>query len=341
MQLSRVNASLEPRWDDYVGSRTLTVTDLAGWRHVVHQAYGLRSHFFVALDTGRVVGAIALFEFKHPLFGHYLTTAAFSNDGGLYYDAPNVRDLLVTEAKRLADELDVAYLLIRTRGVEIDGFDVDRHYRTAVVDLEGGADSVWKDTLRAKARNQVRRGQNEGFTLHAGHDQFPAFYRLFHRHMRDLGSPAHGSRFYEAIIEHLSDRARFIVARDGEAPVAGALLFEVNGTASNYHTVALRRYNRRCPNYLIYWDMISQSCARGNRLFDMGRSEDGSTQLRFKTNWGARVVELSYNYYLRKLDRIPYVDPRNPRYRLPIAVWKRLPVPLTSRLGPHLIKGLA
>ncbi len=341
MQLSRVNASLEPQWDEYVRSRTLTVTDLTGWRHVLRQVYGLPSHFFVAFDGDAVVGAMGLFEVKHPLFGHYLTTAAFSNDGGLYCDGPDVRELLVTEARRLADDLDVAYLLIRTRGVELDGFDVDRHYRTALVDLEGGADSVWKDTLKAKARNQVRRGLGEGFTVHAGHDQLRAFHQVFHRHMRDLGSPAHSFGFYEAIIEHLSDHARFIVVRDGAQPVAGALLFEVNGTVSNYHTVALRQYNRRCPNYLIYWDMISQSCARGNRLFDMGRSEEGSTQLRFKTNWGARVVGLSYNYYLRKLDRIPYVDPRNAKYRLPIAVWKRLPVPLTRSLGPHLIRGLA
>jgi len=341
MQLLRVDASLEKRWDDYVQTRTVTVTDLSGWRHVVRQAYGLPSHFFLAVKADVPVGAMGLFEVKHPIFGHYLTTAAFGNDGGLYGDDQEAFEFLVAEARRLADEIDVDYLLIRTRGVDLDGFSVDRHYRTALIDLEGGVDSVWENTLRSKTRNHVRRGRKEGFTVHSGHDQVPYFHRVFHTHMRDLGSPAHCLRFYNSIVEHLGERARFIVVREGRALVAGALLFEVNGTAMNYHTVALKQYNRRCPNYLLYWDMIMRSCTRGNGQFDMGRSEDESSNLLFKRHWGARIVELNYNYYLRKLSHVPYLDPRNPKYRLPVEVWKRLPVRVTMNLGPRLIRGLA
>ena len=35
-----------------------------------------------------------------------------------------------------------------------------------------------------------------------------------------------------------------------------------------------------------------------------------------------------------------HVDPRNPRYRLPIALWKGLPLALTKAVGPRLIAGL-
>ena len=332
VQVVRVDAELEKRWDAYVERSTITVTDLSGWRHVVGQAYGMASYFFAAIDDGVFVGALGLFEVKHPLFGHYLTTAAFSNDGGFYFENREASALLVGEAKRLADDLGVDYLLIRTRGVDLDGFTVDRHYRTAVIDLQGGADVVWEKRLRGNTRNQIRRGLKEGFTVHNGNDQLRAFHRVFHTHMRDLGSPAHGLSFYHAILEHLRERVRFVVVREGRSVVAGGLLFEVNGTAMNIHTVALRQYNRRCPNYLIYWDMIKGSCARGNDQFDMGRSEDDSPNLRFKRHWGARIVGLSYNYYLRNLGEVPYLDPRNPRYRLAISVWRRLPLVVTRAL---------
>ena len=199
---------------------------------------------------------------------------------------------------------------------------------------------MWERALPAKTRNQVRRGMKEGFSVATGRDQVGAFHDVFHRHMRDLGWPAHGRRFYEAVLEHLGDRAEFLVVRDGRELVAGALLFTVNGTAMNYHTVSLRRFNRRCPNYLLYWRMIEGSCERGCTRFDMGRSEAGSQNLDFKENWGPEVVTLHYGYYLRRLREIPYVDPRNPRYSLPIAVWRRLPLAVTRRLGPRLMPGL-
>jgi len=341
MHLLRIDASLEKRWDEYVEQRTFTVTDLSGWRHIVYNAYGIRSHFIAVEDSDVLVGALALFEIKHPLFGRYFTTAAFSTDGGLYYDNDNVRDLLIDEAKRLADELQVDYLLIRSRGLQIEGFTQDQHYRTAMLDLRLGTDTVWAKSLRGKTRNQVRRGTKEGFTIHTGHDQLSDFHRVFHTHMRDLGSPAPGEVFYKNIIKFLGDYAHFIVVREGKSLVAGALLFEINGTAMNYHTVSLMKYNRRCPNYLLYWDMIKSACERSNTSFDMGRSEADSSNLKFKQNWGTQIIELNYNYYLRNLTEVPYVDPRNSRYKMPIAIWKKLPLPVTGVLGPWLIRGLA
>jgi lipid II:glycine glycyltransferase (peptidoglycan interpeptide bridge formation enzyme) len=147
--------------------------------------------------------------------------------------------------------------------------------------------------------------------------------------------------FYQSILKFLGDRAQFMVIREQNKLVGGALLFEVNGTAMNFHTVSLMKYNRRCPNYFLYWNMIKRSCERGNTSFDMGRSETDSFNLKFKKNWGTKVVELNYNYYLRKDRDIPYLDPRNSRYKLPIAIWKKLPLPLTKIVGPLLIRGLA
>ncbi|MFC1694920.1 FemAB family XrtA/PEP-CTERM system-associated protein [Pseudomonadota bacterium] len=341
MHLLRIDASNEGRWNDYVTEHATTVTDLSGWRRVLKNTYGMQSHVITVEEHGAIAGTLVLFEIKHPVFGHYLTTGAFATDGGLYFDRPEAIDLLTGEARRLADKLQVDYLLIRTRGLQIKGFLQDTHYKSAVIDLRSGEDSLWRSTLRAKTRNQVRKGINEGFTIHTGHEQVFDFYRVFSEHMRDLGSPVHSLKLYKNIIRYLGDHARFIVVKEGKELVAGALLLEINGIAMNLHTVALKKYNRRCPNYLLYWDMIKSSCERGNSVFDMGRSEAESTNLKFKTNWGAQVVELNYNYYMRNHEEVPYLDPRNPRYRWPIAIWRKLPVPLTRFLGPYLIRGIA
>ena len=298
----QIDASHEKRWNEFVEPRARSVTELFAWRRVVKESYNIESHFIAVEDDGSFIGALGLFEIKHPLFGHYLTTSAFSNDGGFYCNSTQASDLLLGEAKRLAEDLNVEYLLIRTRGTDLEGFAVDRHFQTAVLDLNEGADSVWENKLRGKTRNHVRRGLKGGFTVQSGHDQIGNFHQVFHTHMRDLGSPAHSRRYYDSIVKHLGERTQFMVVHDGGNLAAGALLFEINGTAMNYHTVALRQYKRRCPNYLIYWDMIKNSCIRGNTKFDMGRSEADGPNIHFKKHWGTRIVTLKYNYYLPKAD---------------------------------------
>jgi len=72
----------------------------------------------------------------------------------------------------------------------------------------------------------------------------------------------------------------------------------------------------------------------------MGRSQTDSPNFKFKLNWGPQPVTLHYNYYLRTAKEIPYVFHKNLKYRLPIAVWQKLPLFVTRRLGPHLISGL-
>jgi FemAB-related protein (PEP-CTERM system-associated) len=341
MRVEYVDAGADAnRWDAYVGARAAAITDVFAWRHVVHDAYGIVAHFLLAVDGSKPVGALSLFEIRHPIFGHYLASAVFGNDGGLFHDTDAARDALVEEAKALAARLNVAHLLIRTRGVALPGFHADRRYRASVLGLSGSADDAL-ERLPATTRNQVRRGMKEGFTVSTGADQIDAFHDVFHQHMRDLGSPAHGMPFYRAVQKHLGDRAEFYVVRDGATLVSGALLFWVNGTAQNYHTVSLRDFNRRCPNYLLYWRMIEASYARGLRTFDMGRSEEGSSQLKFKENWGTREEVLSYNYHLGRAKAVPSMSPRDPKFRAAIAVWSRLPVFVTRAIGPQLIKGIA
>jgi len=334
------DATLANRWGAYVEPVTRSVYDLPEWGRVLEEAYGIRGHPLLALDGDRITGSLGLFEIRHPIFGHYLTTSAFDTDGGLYFDDAPTRDALIAEASALATRLGVSYLVIRARDVKLDGFQVDRRYRSAVLDLAGGGDAVW-ERLPSKTRNQVRRGMKEGFTVESGLEQREGFFEVFHRHMRDLGSPAHASRFYASIVRHLGSRADFTIVREGATIVAGALLFWINGVAMNLHTVSLREYNRRCPNYLIYWRMIEASCARGCRELDMGRSEADSATLAFKMNWAPREVVLDYNYFLVKARDVPFLNPRNPKFRVATAAWRHLPLAMTKALGPRLITGLA
>jgi hypothetical protein len=85
---------------------------------------------------------------------------------------------------------------------------------------------------------------------------------------------------------------------------------------------------------------MSRAGQAGYRVFDFGRSKKGTGAFSFKKNWGFTPEPLHYEYRLRRADGIPDHNPLNPKYRLMIAAWKRLPLPIANTLGPFIVRNL-
>jgi hypothetical protein len=75
-------------------------------------------------------------------------------------------------------------------------------------------------------------------------------------------------------------------------------------------------------------------------LFDFGRSKTGTGAFAFKKNWGFAPTPLHYRFRLAPGATIPDHNPLNPKYRLFIAAWKKLPLVVANVLGPPIVRGL-
>jgi hypothetical protein len=90
----------------------------------------------------------------------------------------------------------------------------------------------------------------------------------------------------------------------------------------------------------MYWEVMRRAAERGCRMFDFGRSKIGTGAFSFKHNWGFEPTPLHYRFKLRPGAAIPDHNPMNPKYRLFIEAWKRLPVPVANMIGPHIVRGI-
>jgi lipid II:glycine glycyltransferase (peptidoglycan interpeptide bridge formation enzyme) len=90
----------------------------------------------------------------------------------------------------------------------------------------------------------------------------------------------------------------------------------------------------------MYWEVMRKACERGYRKFDFGRSKIGTGSYAFKRNWGFRPTPLVYQFRLAPGTSIPDLNPLNPKLRMFIAVWKRLPFAVATRLGPSIVRGI-
>ncbi|MBI3774860.1 MAG: peptidoglycan bridge formation protein FemAB [Gammaproteobacteria bacterium] len=93
-------------------------------------------------------------------------------------------------------------------------------------------------------------------------------------------------------------------------------------------------------SYFKYWDLMRRSCERGLKVFDYGRSKQGTGSYSFKKNWGFEPQPLYYEYFLVKAKALPNVSPTNPKYELFIKLWKKLPFSITKIIGPYIAKNL-
>jgi hypothetical protein len=61
---------------------------------------------------------------------------------------------------------------------------------------------------------------------------------------------------------------------------------------------------------------------------------------RFKQQWLCQEERLHWYYWLAPGTPVPKLRPDNTSYRWAIKVWQHLPLSVTNRLGPHIVRSI-
>jgi FemAB-related protein (PEP-CTERM system-associated) len=311
------------------------------WPAILHDGLCHEPYVLSAFDGERLVGYLPLALVKSRLFGRFLVSLPYLNSAGVVATDDHVASLLVDRAVELADQLDVRYLELRHEQ-RLAHPALSREVTSKVhmrLALPPTADALW-DQLKAKVRNQVRKGREGRFdVVWGGIEAIDDFHAVFSRNMRDLGTPVFGRGLFKAIIERLPSMAEVCVVRHGARPIAAALLVHGEGITEVPSASSLREFNSANANMLMYWHLLERAIARGQQTFDFGRSTVDGNTFRFKKQWGAEPHPAVWQYYVRKGD-VGDVRPDNARYRLMIHTWRRLPLWLTRLIGPSIVRGI-
>jgi FemAB-related protein (PEP-CTERM system-associated) len=166
------------------------------------------------------------------------------------------------------------------------------------------------------------------------------FYEVFCRNMRDLGTPVYGKNFFRNVLEEFPETTRIISVKLGDKTVASGILTWFKDTLEVPWASSISDYREMCPNNLLYWEAIRFAINNGSLKFDFGRSTPGEGTFKFKKQWGAKPVQLYWQYLLKEGERLPELNTKNPKYEMAIKVWKKLPLAVTNFIGPHIVKNI-
>jgi FemAB-related protein (PEP-CTERM system-associated) len=304
----------------------------------MREALGHETLYRVAVDAdGKAVGLLPLVHVRSRLFGNYLLSMPFLNDGGPL-GSPAARAALGQAAVDEARGRRVDLLELRGREpVPGESFSTSERKLTVLMELGESSETLWKEGLRSKVRSQVRRPMKEGMEARFGHELLDAFYDVFSRTMHDLGTPVLPRRFFTSIAEHLGEQVIFCTVEHEGTPLAAGCGFLWNGEYEITWAGSLREASRMAPNMLLYWSLMEESIRRGARTFNFGRCSPGSGTHRFKRQWGGDDLPLPWSQWSK--DGVATTpNPDSPKYRLATNVWSRLPLAVTNRLGPPLAR---
>ena len=312
-----------------------------GWLPILRDAFGHRVYLLEARYQDRTTGLLPLAEVRSLLFGRFLVSLPYLNSNGIVAETALATDALVNQAVALAEELGVRYLELRHETpVAHPAFTAQLTSKVHMrLRLPGTSEELWKQ-LDAKVRNQIRKGEKHPFELAwGGVDLLESFYAVLSENMRDLGTPVYGKSLFRRILTEFPDAAELCVLRLEKQPVAAALLLHGSGITEVPTASSLRAYNSSCANMLMYRHLLDRAIARGQSLFDFGRSTVDSGTHRFKKQWGAEAFPAHWQYHVRS-GTVGDMRPDHPRYERMIRLWQRLPVRLTQIIGPRIVRGI-
>jgi FemAB-related protein (PEP-CTERM system-associated) len=325
-------------WESFVNARG----DAPGyhawdWQQVFTTAFGHECVYLMARSGAHVEGILPLVQIKSLLFGNTLTSLPFLNYGGVMADSTAAADALVRAARDEAERRRCGHVELRHVEPQFPSLPCKRHKVSMRLGL---GDKLW-DGLDRKVRNQIRKAEKSGLVVERGGMELVGdFYTVFARNMRDLGTPVYSRRLFEEVLRAFPERSQLHVVRLNREPVAAGFTYRTSQMVQLPWASSIRDFNSLCPNVLLYWDAIQYAHATGAPVFDMGRSTPGEGTFKFKAQWGAEPVALHWEYQLLTPGEMPNVSPANPKFQLAIALWQKLPISLTTRVGPMIVRAI-
>jgi len=327
------------KWDAFVVTcPETTFFHRAGWKTVIEKSFGHRTHYLLAERDGAIMGVLPLTEIKSRLFGHSLVSNAFCVYGGIAAADEDARDALDQRAQALALELNVGHLEYR----QMKPFHADWASQELYFTFRKPIDPDVEQNMLAiprKQRAMVRKGIKNGLTseLDSGVDRF---FALFADNVKRHGTPALPKRYFSLLKEVFGKDCEVLSVLHESQLVSSVLTFYFRDEVLPYYAGDLENARNLAANDFKYWELMRRGCERGYRLFDFGRSKRGTGQYDFKKNWGFEPTPLHYEYFLVNAKSVPEHNPLNPKYRLFIELWRRLPISIANTLGPHIVKNL-
>ncbi|WP_405048629.1 FemAB family XrtA/PEP-CTERM system-associated protein [Rhodoferax ferrireducens] len=328
------------RWDAFVSKcSTATFFHLAGWQNVIRRVFRHDTYFLYVEVNGEIEGVLPLAHVNSFLFGNSISSLPFAVYGGCAASSSLAVDALEKEAKEIAVQLKVSHLEFRNTVRRHQDWPLQDLYVTFRKEILGTEEENLLAVPR-KQRAMIRKGIKNSLTSEIDSD-VQRFFSLYADNVHRHGTPAMPRSYFQALIDEFGDSCEILTISsvDGR-PLSSVFSFYFRDEVLPYYAGDDLSARELAANDFKYWELMRRACLRGLKVFDYGRSKNGTGSFSFKKNWGFEPTPLSYEYCLYRRDDVPQNNPSNAKYKFLISAWRCMPISMANAIGPFIVRSL-
>lgn len=302
------------------------------WREVVKRHFRFTPLYLVATDSTGIVGLLPLFVVRRLMQPSVMLSMPLGVYGGAVGTDTEVINLLVQAAIAEAEKRGVGYLELRNESPLAGEWLTDTGNATFRRQLAATEEEQLL-TIPRKQRAEVRKAQGIDLQVKFSRSIEP-FYSAYATSMRNLGSPMFRRNYYRSLVEIFAQQCDLLTVYQRDQPLASVLNFYFKDQVVPFYGGGYPAARPTNAFPFMYWELMRAGIQRGYRVFDFGRSREGSGAYSFKKNFGFQPEPLHYQRKLLSAQSVPDINPDNPSLQRLISIWQRLPVAVTRRVGP-------
>ena len=336
--------SMRDEWDEFALSQG-TIFHMSAFRQILLSSFGYRCGYHAIVDKhNRICAIIPLIVGRNLMLKNAGVSLPFVNYTDICASSAEALQFAMAAILKLKDQYGLDYIELRLKDQDLDSSAWSLHLQnyTFVLPLADEEDKVLA-LATPSCRNHVRKThKNNWFTVSFDTNHMDAFYRVYVKRMKQLGSPAPDIRFFKYIFEYLPKNTFLLTVLDQVTGnvIGGMFLFISSSNATVYYPygATLVEYNSKYVNNFMYWEAVRFGIRNGMKYLDLGRSQIGSGTYKYKEQWGAKAEQLKYLVYDSCGEGVG--PPDRERLSFLVELWKKTPSFITDRVGKQLIKYL-
>jgi FemAB-related protein (PEP-CTERM system-associated) len=334
-----VDAEARAEWDAFVAANNGSLYHLYDWKDINEQLLGHRCEYLAARDSeGVMQGILPLVFVESRLFGRILCSMPFMNYGGPVAATPFAAATLAREATARARTFGADYLELRCPAALDTAMPVSLRKVSMTVPLLPDPEALF-NSFSQKHRKNIRRAQKNELTVRKGGiELLDDFFHVLELSWRSLGTPMYSRDYFERLLTTFPRNTSVFVCLHRGAPIAVALTGHFNGVVEGMWAGGRQELRHLDANYVLYWEMLRDACQSGHKLFHLGRSTSQSGAEQFKSKWNAETHQLYWYFHRPDGGPMPQLNVDNPKYRLAISAWRKMPLWATRLVGPHIAR---
>ncbi len=311
------------------------------WIEAVERGCRQRAHYLVAEQGGGIAGVLPLTEMRSPLFGAAMVSAGFGVGGGILSTSEPATQALADAAWRLAESFACPSVELRG-GTLPEGWERRGGVYADFVRALPQDDEAILQQIPRKQRAEVRRGLGLELEIRIGRSQadLDTHFAIYAEAVRNHGTPVFPKALFAAMLDAFGDDADILTVWQGGKPISTLFSFYFKGTVFPFWGGGKPEARSARGNEIAYFELMRHAARRGCTSFDFGRSKVGTGAYAFKKNWGFEPRPLVYAVKAADGAAVREINPLNPKYRLQVALWRKLPLWAANRIGPAIARGL-